>query len=168
MNVYKYTTENKYVSAGPTNLFNAAKILLVDITPHVECGDSGNIHFKHTLNGHTPFHADVDIESRVPMHTDTTTRTAGLMVESTSDEPFIVERVLQKLFHPQRQQYEFLVKWRGYTAAESTWELPSNIPDEKLEELDRQQQEGTRPASRREGLRESRRAPVRKDFIRSF
>ena len=135
MNVYKYTAENAYVSAGRTSLSKATKVLLVDITPHVEHADSGSLHFKHSsidaLNGCTPFHPEIDIESRMLLDTDATTITADLSFESTSDEPFIVERVLQKCFHPQRQQYEFLVKWRGCGDAENTWELPSNIPDEK-------------------------------------
>ena len=117
------------------------------------------MYFKHSsidaLSGYTPFHPDVDIESRMLLDTDATTRTADLSIESTNDEPFIVERVLQKHFHPQRQQYEFLVKWRGYADAENTRELLSNIPDEKIQDFDRQQQQVMRPASRREGLRES-------------
>ena len=137
MNVYEYTAENVYVSAGHTSLSKATNILLVDITPHIECADSGSLHFKHSsivaLNGYTPFHPDVDIESRMLLDTDATSRTADLSIESTSDELFIVERVLQKCFHPQRQHNEVLVKWRGCADAENTWKLPSNIPDTRVQ-----------------------------------
>ena len=50
---------------------------------------------------------------------------------------------------------------------QNTWELPNNIPDHKIAHFDLQQQK-ERSDSRREGLRESRRAPVRNDFIRTF
>ena len=68
MNVYEYTAENVYVSAGRRSLSKTTKILLVDITPHVECAASGSVYFKHSiidaLSGYTPFHPAVDIVSR--------------------------------------------------------------------------------------------------------
>ena len=69
MNVYEYTAENIYVSAGRTSLSKATKVMLVDITPHVEGADSGSVYFKRSsidaLSGYTPFHAaDVDIVFR--------------------------------------------------------------------------------------------------------
>ena len=49
----------------------------------------------------------------MPSQTDATTRTVDPTVDSTNDKTFIVEKVLQRRFHPHRQQYEFFVKWRG-------------------------------------------------------
>ena len=47
----------EYVSAGRTSLSKATKILLVDITPHVECADSGSI---YSATGHK---AGIDIHT---------------------------------------------------------------------------------------------------------
>ena len=53
-------------------LHKPAKILLVDITPHVEGADSGSVYFKHSsidaLSGYTPFHPDFDIVVRYWCH----------------------------------------------------------------------------------------------------
>ena len=64
--------------------------------------------------------------------------------ETTDDEePYHVEKVLEKRFHPQRQQYEFLVKWKGYIDDENTWELASNIPDKKLQDFEQKLEKST-------------------------
>ena len=135
------------------------------ITPHIQSKDNGNIIFDHestdTLAIYTPFHDDLDIESMMVLHTNA----PRYSIDQTC-EPFTVEEVIQKWFHPQRQQYEFLVKWKGYTSAENTWELASNIPEDKISEFDRHKDQ--RPVSRRDGLRETRKCTSRKDFINTF
>jgi len=50
--------------------------------------------------------------------------------DDDDDDPFIVERIIDKQFHGQRNQYEYLVIWVGYT--NQTWELPSNIPNKSI------------------------------------
>lgn len=61
-----------------------------------------------------PFHDDIDIESMISSQTD-----ASRCSIDTIHEPYEVEEVIQKRFHSQQQQYEFLVKWKGYTTAEN-------------------------------------------------
>ena len=45
------------------------------------------------------------------------------------DEEYVVENIVKKQFNTRLGQYEFLVKWRGYSAKHNTWELITNIPD---------------------------------------
>ena len=48
-------------------------------------------------------------------------------------EPYIlVERTLKKRFNARKSQREYCIKWRGYSAKENTWELPTNIPDDVM------------------------------------
>ena len=54
--------------------------------------------------------------------------------EDHTDEPYIVEKVLQKRFHSHRNQYEFLVSWVGYT--DTTWETADNVPLEKISQYE--------------------------------
>ena len=75
-------------------------------------------------------HDDVDIESRLATTSEELDVNASNNDEDDSD-PFIVDNVLDKRFHRQRNQYEYLVSWVGYT--DQTWELPSNIPPRLLE-----------------------------------
>lgn len=51
MNVYEYTTGNMYVISW---LSKATKILLVEITPHVEHADSASVYFKHSWQCRRP------------------------------------------------------------------------------------------------------------------
>ena len=37
-------------------------------------------------------------------------------------------------------QYEFLVKWKGYSAKHNTWELITNIPDAVLNKFEQEKQ----------------------------
>lgn len=48
-------------------------------------------------------------------------------------DPYIVEKIVKKRHNTHREQYEYLVKWQGYVAAENTWELPSYIPSSILQ-----------------------------------
>ena len=50
--------------------------------------------------------------------------------DDDDDDSFIVERIIDKQFHCQRNRYEYLVRWVGYT--DQTWELPGNIPDKLI------------------------------------
>lgn len=50
--------------------------------------------------------------------------------------PYVVEKI-KKRFNARKSQYEYFVKWIGYSAKENTWQLTSNIPDDMLEEFER-------------------------------
>ena len=56
------------------------------------------------------------------------------------EEEYIVENIVKKNFNARLGQYEFLVKWKGYSTKHNTWELISNIPDAIVDEFERDQQ----------------------------
>lgn len=43
---------------------------------------------------------------------------------------------MDKRFNAHKSQYEYLVKWLGYDTNENTWELPTNIPNNKLQQYE--------------------------------
>ena len=51
--------------------------------------------------------------------------------QSDHEDEYIVERIVTKKFNCRTNQYEFLVKWKDYSDKFNTWELSSNIPDDK-------------------------------------
>ena len=57
--------------------------------------------------------------------------------ESEDTDPYHVERIVKKLF--KKGQYEYQVKWCGYSENENTWELPSNIPSSILSAFEKAQ-----------------------------
>lgn len=75
--------------------------------------------------------------------------------EDESDaDPYIVERIVDKRFNAHKSQYEYLVKWLGYDTNENTWELPTNIPNNKLQQYEqRLLSKGTTTEPRKCGLR---------------
>ena len=52
--------------------------------------------------------------------------------DSDSEDPFIVEKIIKKRFNSNETQYEYLVKWVGYTESENPWKLMENVPKDKL------------------------------------
>ena len=65
-----------------------------------------------------------------------------------------MEKIEAKRFNAQKVQYEYLVKWLGYCAAENTWELPSNIPSDTLNNYERSILDTHAEEPRRAGLRD--------------
>ena len=53
---------------------------------------------------------------------------------------YIVEIIVKKQFNVRLGQYKFLVKWKGYSAKQNTWELITNIPDAAINEFKHDQQ----------------------------
>ena len=117
------------------------------------------------LNGYVPFSMDVDIDSRL-----TSLEVSSKEINTTEDEeePFNVESIVRKQFNAKMGRFEFLVKWKGYSAKHNTWELISNIPEAIIDkfELDNRFQKITQPPAR-SGLRdrETLKAKCNKDFI---
>ncbi len=71
--------------------------------------ESGSITFDNhkvdTLNGYVPYHTDVDIEARLLTAANVFTPGPSRTLldnneEDTDDEPFLVEKVVQKVFPP--------------------------------------------------------------------
>ena len=83
-------------------------------------------------------------------------------------EPYIVETIERKRFNSNKVQYEYFVKWLGYSCKENTWELPSNIPASILDAYERSLLDmGSGEPPRRAGLRDrsSRKSTNKPDFI---
>ena len=79
------------------------------------------------LQEYVPFTPDIDIKSRLSAEFDEGTMHMDAD-ESEEEEPFNVECIVKKQFNSKLGQYEFLVKWKGYSAKHNTWELINNIP----------------------------------------
>ena len=84
-------------------------------------------------------------------------------------DPFIVEAIVKKRFNASKVQYEYLIKWIGYSSTEITWELPSNIPKEILDAFEQKLLDHSTSTQepRRSGLRDraTRKLTAKKDFI---
>ena len=64
-------------------------------------------------------------------------------------------------------QYEFLVSWIGYS--DQTWELSCNIPDNKIEEFERRDnQEESKVPTHLYGTRTKRKQTTKKDYIKTL
>jgi len=81
----------------------------------------------------TPFHDNLNIEARLA-NNDLAEDICSRDNDSGDEDPYIVEAVIDKWFHRHQNQYEFLVKWVGYS--DTTWEISSNIPSNKITEYE--------------------------------
>lgn len=136
LTVYEYTPETIiFAAAGRSWLLKAANTLLANVSNHVSTESGGQLQFDcneiSELVDYIPFHPDIDIQGRLPEDADPSTSNASIMAES--EDPYIVENIVSKRFNSIKGQYEYLVKWQGYTSQENTWELLSNIPGSILE-----------------------------------
>lgn len=57
----------------------------------------------------------------------------------SSDEEYVVERILAKRFNPKKKCFEYLLKWEGFTLEQNTWEPAEHMDACKhlLEEFER-------------------------------
>lgn len=130
LTVYCFDTVTEcYSSKGRSGLLKAKKALLRKATV-TDVEDGASVLITSELpDGYVPYHDDLDLHSRL------TTPACNLQLEECSNEdPYIVEQVLDKRFRS--GQYEFLVKWVGYTKEDCTWELAYNIPEQKMTEFE--------------------------------
>ena len=134
--VFSYDeSSNNYYASGKTELSKAPSLLHVNVSKFVS-QSSGRVKFNYqevpTLEEYIPFSENVDIERFCG--------TQGIdnycnENEHEADE-YIVERIVMKKFNNRTNQYEFLVKWKDYSDKFNTWELSSNIPDDKIVEFE--------------------------------
>ena len=83
------------------------------------------------------------------------TPAAILPPEEVDGEDFIVEKIIKKQFNARSGQFEFLVKWQGYSAKHNTWELITNVPDAVLHKFEQDKlTSATTHAPTRAGLRD--------------
>ena len=174
LNMYEYNESTKlYSTCGRSSLLPAQSTLITDVTCSIKMATEG-LYFDHgsitDLTGFEPFHPEVDISTRVSSSaTSSTPCQSGLQTDSDDEnDPYIVERIVKKRFNSQKVQYEYFVKWLGYSSKQNTWELPSNIPGSVLDAYEQSILEtcSTEPP-RRAGLRErsTLKAPNKPDFI---
>ena len=117
------------------------------------------------MKDYVPYHADLDIQKRLPQD-----RTSLVNTACTIDEPYLVEKVVKKRFSNHQNQHEYLIKWQGYTSSENTWELPENIPANMLAEFEKQLLAASSQTSepRQSGLHQSRKVAHKSDYILNF
>jgi len=108
-----------------------------------------------------PYHDDIDIEGRQPHEASEVEPQID-----DNDDPYIVEKILEKRFHQQRNQYEYLVQWVGYD--DHTWEIPDNIPDSIIEQYENTTIANRDPNNAPYSLRPSRKLTAKNDFIRTL
>ena len=56
------------------------------------------------------------------------------MIDEEDEEE--IEEFVKKQFNGRLNQYEYLVKWKGYSSKHNTWELITNIPDDLLRDFE--------------------------------
>ena len=74
------------------------------------------------MKDYSLYHADLDIQKRLYRDETTLVNTA---CTDQSDEPYLVEKEVKKQFSNDRNQYEYWIKWQGYTSSESTTRMQS-------------------------------------------
>ena len=137
--VYKYQhTMMTYTPDGRSGMLRGHKTLICCISKEKSFYfQKGVVKFNSkevvALQDFLPYHDEADIDQRlVEFNYELTVPSA--CDEDHTDEPYIVEKVLQKRFHSHRNQYEFLVSWVGYT--DTTWETADNVPLEKISQYE--------------------------------
>ena len=118
--------------------------------------DYGAVKLQYTdieeLQEYLPFSLNVNINSHIKRFSPDET------FESTcsESEEYIVEQILKKQFNSKLGQYEFLVKWKGYSEKHNTWELITNIPDTMITQFELDNATLTLEEISRSGLRDRR------------
>jgi len=151
-------------------MLKATKYLLLDITKDIswEEGSDNKVLLYHTkvdsLSDYTPFHDNLNIETRYDLAEDICSRDN----DSVDEDPYIVEAVIDKWFHRHQNQYEFLVKWVGHS--DTTWEISSIIPSNKIAEYEiaYNPTNAIRLSNTPYDLRRSRQSTVKEDYIKTF
>ena len=164
--VYDHSTSS-YTWNGRSGFLKACKLLIVNVTNEVFLDEENRtISFDHSkiadLQGYLPFHDDIDFEARLPKESASIPEDA----EQADADPFIVDKIINKRFNSQKSQYEFLVSWVGYT--DETWELPENIPDNKIDEYENRDNEKGVPMDRPYGLRLTRKQKKKMVILKHF
>lgn len=143
--VFSYDeSSDSYYASGKTELSKSPSLLHLNVNKFVS-QSSGRVKFNYqevpTLDEYIPFSENVDIKGRIKKFCGIKDINNYSIVndhESQSDQDeSIVERIITKKFNNRTNQYEFLVKWKDYSDKFNTWELSSNIPDDKIVEFER-------------------------------
>ena len=141
LTIYEYNSAtNSYHANGRTALLKAPGVLHANVSKYIHHDNEkvmlGTDRLEE-LESYIPFSNDVNIESRLASLSSTVISNPP---PEEDEEEYIVENIVKKNFNARLGQYEFLVKWKGYSAKHNTWELISNIPDAIIDEFERDQQ----------------------------
>ena len=136
LTIYEYDeAEDIYHPKGKSALLNVTKFLQMDVSKYIQCCEECKVKLLieniEELHEYVPFTPGMNFESRLDAENDESDE-EKVDVESEEEEPFNVENIVKKQFNSKLGQYEFLVKWKGYSIKHNTWELISNIPDHIL------------------------------------
>ena len=150
---HTYSAEKgTYHICGKSGLCKAKEVLLSNVEQFIQHGEDGSITLSCVPEGYIPFHDELDLQTLLPNITS-----------SEESEPYLVDKIVEKRFR--NGQYEYLVKWRGYSDKDNTWELHTNIPTSILSSFEQSLSTPHSSHPRREGLRLSKKSSYRDDFI---
>ena len=115
-----YVKTKNIKTKRPSKKLDAKKIRPFQVVRNIK-NTSYELKLPEEMRIHNTFHASL-LE---PSHSDTPEQTEPTPVEP--DEEYEVERILEarKVSHGTKREY--LVKWKGYTEDENTWEPESNM-----------------------------------------
>ena len=126
LNLYEYNNSKRaYVYAGRSTLLPASTTLHVNVSKFIE-KEREQLKFESTG---TVWIQSISFRGSL-IHPTSVPDTSSIC--NTDSDPFIVEQILAKRFNSHKVQYEYLVKWLGYSSTKNTWELPINIPSDTL------------------------------------
>ncbi|XP_039297065.1 uncharacterized protein LOC111060163 [Nilaparvata lugens] len=91
-------------------------------------GDSNKLHKKPGRKKNDDF--DIKTEKKddfgkYPITNETMVGPADGLV--TTQEEFVVEKIVSRRFNQKKKQYEYLLKWEGYPPEQNTWEPAQNM-----------------------------------------
>ena len=129
LTIYDYNPDTSlYHENGRTSLMQATTVLHCNVTALIHFSDDKAVSFSHVtckdLDGYIPFSANVNIEERLEV------LGAGTQAMIDEEDEEEIEEIVKKQFNSRLNQYEYLVKWKGYSSKHNTWELITNIPDD--------------------------------------
>ena len=131
--IQTYPAAKTYHVLGRTAL---PSILQVDVTEHIQ-QDCDTVTLSYDdiegLQGYLPLSNEVDIEARLAICAPAEQLTTSFIED---EEDFVVER---SNVNARLGQYEYLIKWKGYSAKHNMWELLTNIPEDVLSKLEHDQ-----------------------------
>ena len=132
-------SSDRYYASGKTELSKSSSLLHLTVNKFVS-QSSGRVKFNYrevpTLEEYTPFSENVGIEGRIRLFCDIQDINNYSIENESDQDEYVVERIITKKFNNCTNQYEFLVKWKDYSDKFNTWELSSNIPDDKIVEFE--------------------------------
>ena len=159
LTIYEYDkTRDIYHPKGKTALLKVMKFLQTDVSKHIEYGKGSDVKLSiddiEELQEYVPFTPDINVESRLDAALNEENDEDNVEAVETEEEPFNVESIVKKQFNSKVGQYEFLVKWKGYSTKHNTWELINNIPDSIVTKFELDSTKKATEPPNRPGLRD--------------